>query len=102
MKRDNGGRGVVLIGHSQGTFHLRRLLRTEIDPKPALRKQLVSAVLLGGNVLVKRGQRAGGDFQHVPACRAAAQFGCVIATRSSTRPRPTARASASRRPRPTP
>ena len=57
MKRYNGGRGVVLIGHSQGSFHLRRLLRTEIDPKPALRRQLVSAVLLGGNVLVKRGQR---------------------------------------------
>ena len=79
MKRYNGGRGVVLIGHSQGTFHLRRLLRTEIDPKPALRRQLVSAVLLGGNVLVKRGQQKGGDFQNVPACRAASQTGCVIA-----------------------
>ncbi len=57
MKNDNRGRGVVLIGHSQGTFHLRRLIRTEIDPKPALRKQLVSALLLGGNVLVKQGRR---------------------------------------------
>jgi hypothetical protein len=79
MKRYNGGRGVVLIGHSQGTNHLRRLVRTEIDPKPALRKQLVSAVLLGGNVLVKRGRQKGGDFQNVPACRAASQTGCVIA-----------------------
>ncbi len=79
MKRYNGGRGVVLIGHSQGTFHLRRLLRTEIDPKPALRRQLVSALLLGGNVLVKRGQQKGGDFQNVPACRAGSQTGCVIA-----------------------
>jgi hypothetical protein len=69
----------VLVGHSQGTFVLRRLLRAEIDPRPAVRRQLVSAVLLGGNVLVKQGKDRGGDFQHVPACTAPAQAGCVIA-----------------------
>ena len=79
MRNHNRGRGVVLIGHSQGSFHLRRLIRTEIDPKPALRRQLVSALLLGGNVLVKRGRQTGGDFQNVPACRAEGQPGCVIA-----------------------
>ena len=79
MKNDNRGRGVVLIGHSQGTFHLRRLIRTEIDPKPALRRQLVSALLIGGNVLVRKGRRAGGDFQNVPACREASEAGCVVA-----------------------
>ena len=79
MANHNRGRGVVLVGHSQGTFVLRRLLRTEIDPRPAVRKQLVSAVLLGGNVLVKQGRDRGGDFQHVPACTAPAQARCVIA-----------------------
>ena len=37
LARDNHGRGVVLIGHSQGTIMLRQLIRKEIDPKPALR-----------------------------------------------------------------
>ena len=30
----NHGRGVVLIGHSQGSFVLRQLVAKEIDPKP--------------------------------------------------------------------
>ncbi len=78
MRNHNHGRGVVLIGHSQGTFVLRRLLRTEIDPKPAVRRQLVSALLLGGNVLVKQGRLIGGDFQNVPACSSPTEAGCVI------------------------
>ena len=79
MKNHNRGRGVVLIGHSQGTGVLRRLARTEIDPSPTLRRRLVSALLLGGNVLVKQGQTVGGDFQNIPACTAAGETGCVIA-----------------------
>jgi pimeloyl-ACP methyl ester carboxylesterase len=79
LKHDNHGRGVVLIGHSQGTFVLRSLVAKEIDRKPQVRKLLVSAILLGGNVLVGQGQVVGGDFQHVPACRSSTQVGCVIA-----------------------
>ena len=88
MKNHNRGRGVVLIGHSQGTNVLRRLMRTEIDSRPALRRQLVSAVLLGGNVLVKQGKEVGGDFQHVPACTAPGQAGCVIAYSAFNEPPP--------------
>jgi hypothetical protein len=79
LRNFNHGRGVVLIGHSQGTFVLRRLVREEIDPKPAARKRLISAVLLGGNVVVKQGQDTGGDFKKIPACRSRTQAGCVIA-----------------------
>ena len=79
LERDNGGRGVVLIGHSQGTRMLRQLVRAEIDRQPAVRERIVSAILLGGNVTVRRGQPAGGDFQNVPACAGSAQIGCVIA-----------------------
>lgn len=79
LEHDNKGRGVVFISHSQGTFELRRLLAEEVDRKPAVRKRLVSAILLGGNVVVRRGSDAGGDFQHIPACRATTQLGCVIA-----------------------
>lgn len=79
LAKDNDGRGFVLVGHSQGTGMLRQLIREEVDAVPAVRDRLVSAVLLGGNVIVRRGQRAGGDFQNVPACASAAQLGCVIA-----------------------
>jgi hypothetical protein len=75
----NDGRGVVFIGHSQGTFMLTNLITTEIDPDPDLRRLVVSALLIGGNVLVGAGQDAGGDFQNIPACRSADQTGCVVA-----------------------
>ena len=79
LRRDNRGRGVVLIGHSQGTAMLRALIRREIDRRPAVRRRLVSALLIGGNVLVRRGSDAGGDFRNVRACLRPAQVGCVIA-----------------------
>jgi hypothetical protein len=79
LAHHNHGRGFVLISHSQGTFALRQLIREEIDRKPAVRKRLVSALLLGGNVTVRKGSTVGGDFRNVPACRSATQLGCVVA-----------------------
>lgn len=79
LRKFNKGRGVVLVGHSQGTFVLRDLIRQEIDPKPAMRRRLVSAILLGGNVNVRKGSDRGGDFKRVRACRRARQIGCVVA-----------------------
>jgi hypothetical protein len=79
LTRENHGRGFVLIGHSQGTFLLRRLIADEIDRKPGVRKRLVSALLFGGNVTVRKGSGVGGDFRNVPACRSARQLGCVVA-----------------------
>ena len=79
LRRYNKGRPFVLIGHSQGTFVLRQLVTSEIDPKPALRSRLISAILLGGNVTVRKGRDVGGDFKHVRACRSRTQLGCVIA-----------------------
>ena len=89
LARDNRGRGVVLIGHSQGAFVLAELIRHEIDGKP-VQRQLVSALLLGTTVTVPRGKDVGGSFQSVPACRSASQVGCVIsyATYRSTIPPP--------------
>jgi hypothetical protein len=79
LKKHNDGRGVVLISHSQGTFHVRRLVEEEIDPRRKVRKKLVSAILLGGDVTVREGDDVGGDFQHVEACRSRRQLGCVVA-----------------------
>jgi hypothetical protein len=70
---------VVFIGHSQGTFVLRQLIAQEVDKKAAVRRRLVSAILLGGNVLVKKGSDKGGDFQNIKACRSASQLRCVVA-----------------------
>jgi hypothetical protein len=78
LKNDNNGRGVVLIGHSQGSGVLTELLRREIDGKP-IQSRIVSALLLGTNVAVPKGKDVGGAFKSVPLCRAADQTGCVIA-----------------------
>lgn len=72
------GRPFVLLGHSQGASHLRRLVADVVDGNPALRDRLLSAMLLGTTVSVPVGGDVGGSFAAVPACREAAQVGCVI------------------------
>lgn len=78
MATDNGGRGFVLVGHSQGSWLLTRLVAEEIDGGPA-QAQMVSALLLGAAVSVARGQDTGGSFRSVRLCRTARQIGCVVA-----------------------
>ena len=73
------GKPVILIGHSQGAAILIQLVRQEIDSDPVLRKRLVSAIIVGGNVQVPRGRTVGGSFRTVPICTAPGQVGCVIA-----------------------
>jgi hypothetical protein len=92
-------RGVVLIGHSQGTGMLRRLLRTEIEAQPAQLRRVVSAILLGGNVTVPAGKIVGGDFRRTPLCTRRAQVACVVAYSSfATDPPEDARFGRSRPP----
>jgi hypothetical protein len=79
LHRYNRGRGFVLIGHSQGALVLIQLIKEQIDQNKTLRKRLVSAILLGGNVLVPRGRGVGGTFRHIPGCQSAAETSCVIA-----------------------
>lgn len=80
----NEGRGIVFIGHSQGASILIKLLKEQVDTKPALRRKLVSALLLGGNVTVRKGRTTGGDFKHIPLCGSSTQTGCVVAYSSFT------------------
>jgi hypothetical protein len=79
LAHDNHGRGVVLVGHSQGAALLIPLIQHEIDPNPSERHLLVSALLMGGNVTVPVGQSVGGDFKNIPACQSTEQTGCVVA-----------------------
>jgi hypothetical protein len=80
----NHGRGIVFIGHSQGATILIRLLRREVDGTPSVRRRLVSALLLGGDVTVRKDRSTGGDFSHIPACSSDHQTGCVVAYSSFT------------------
>jgi hypothetical protein len=88
LAHDNHGRGVVFLGHSQGSGVLIQLLRTQVDPNPTERRLVVSAVILGGNVTVKTGSDTGGDLQNIPACRSFTQTGCVVAYSSFLDPPP--------------
>ena len=78
LQHDNAGRGVVLIGHSQGSGVLTQLIKQEIDGKPA-QARMISALLLGTTLPVPKGKDVGGAFQNVPLCRAATQTGCAVA-----------------------
>lgn len=90
LARSEPGRGVVLVGHSQGAGLLNRLIREEIDADDERRGRLVSALLLGSSVAVPEGEDVGGDFAEVPLCREPSQIGCVVsyATFRSTAPPP--------------
>jgi len=90
LAHDNHGRPIIFIGHSQGAAMLIRLLQSQIDPNARLRRQLVSAIILGGNVQVPTGKTVGGSFAHIPTCTSARATGCVIAYSSfGTAPPPT-------------
>jgi len=73
----NDGRGVILIGHSQGSGMLKRLIAEEIENSDAL-AQVIAAHLVGYNVEVPTGARVGGDFQRMPLCSSTEETGCVV------------------------
>jgi hypothetical protein len=77
LQHENKGRGVVLIGHSQGSGLLTRLIAAEIDGKP-IQKQLISALLIGSAVAVPQGKAVGGSFKKIFLCSQADEVGCVI------------------------
>jgi hypothetical protein len=85
----NHGRGVIVIGHSQGASMLIQLLARQVDNDAAVRAHLVSAIILGGNVTVPVGKTVGGSFKHIPACTSSSETACVIAYSSFDQMPPT-------------
>jgi Protein of unknown function (DUF3089) len=77
LAHENKGRGVVLIGHSQGSGVLTQLISKEIDGKPAQAK-VISAILMGTRLPLDKGKDTG-LFKSMPLCHSASQTGCVIA-----------------------
>lgn len=81
MRAHNDGRDFILLGDSQGSHMLKRLLQDKFDNDEALRGQLLSAMLIGptGTVQVPDGEQVGGSFANIPLCTSATATGCVIA-----------------------
>ncbi|WP_329060263.1 DUF3089 domain-containing protein [Streptomyces sp. NBC_01429] len=89
-------RGVVVLGHSQGTATAAAMMAQRVDGDAEVRSRLVSAILLGGNVEVPEGRDSGGGFdpdstfQHIPACHRGAgepmPTGCVVSYSSYALP----------------
>ena len=80
LRNHSGGRGFVLIGHSQGASHLSRLIDEEIDGNRKLRERMISAIVPGSNnIYVPKGGTVGGNLAKIPACTRGNQIGCVMA-----------------------
>jgi len=79
LAKDNKGRGVVLIGHSQGSGMLKQLLSDVIEKDPAMRGKVIAAYLAGTNVAVPPGATVGGDLKVMPLCTSKTDIGCVVA-----------------------
>jgi pimeloyl-ACP methyl ester carboxylesterase len=77
LEHDNNNRGVVLVGHSQGSGVLTRLLAAELD-KEDHDKRFISALLLGTTVTAPKGKIVGGTFKQLPTCTKDDELGCVI------------------------
>jgi len=78
LANDNKGRGVVLIGHSQGALRLAELLARDIEGTPA-QSRVVSALLVGLNVAVPKGGNTPAWLKGMTLCRTGEQTGCIVA-----------------------
>lgn len=85
LAHDNGGRGVILIGHSQGARHLSRLVAEEIVGTEAAAR-IVAAYLIGWPVPIADPLAADPSTPGqptvqpaLPACQRPSQTGCMVA-----------------------
>ncbi|WP_223649506.1 DUF3089 domain-containing protein [Hymenobacter psoromatis] len=74
----NQGRPIIIAGHSQGATHATRLLHDFFDHDPALRKRLVAAYLIGGQVKTN-------EYQTIRPCPDSLATGCFVAWNTSER-----------------
>ncbi len=74
LEHHNNGRGVILIGHSQGARMIQFLLEKSIQGTPA-EDQLISAMPIGYTYLVDKETQT---FNGMPLCESKSQTGCLI------------------------
>ena len=82
----NDGRGVVLIGHSEGSYELAQLLTEHVDQFPRVRALLVSAIITGANL---PSYTVGfGPLKTIGPCQSNTQTGCVVDFNAFAEPPP--------------
>ena len=72
---------IILVGHSQGSLHLARLMQRRVAGTP-LAKRIVAAYLVGWPLSIEADLPALG----LPPCRAPGEAGCVISWQSFSEP----------------
>ena len=88
LKNYNNGRGVILVGHSQGSSVLQGLLANSIIGKPA-QDLIISAMPTG----ITYPTDENGTFMGMPPCETKSQTGCIIAYSSFREDVPPAKTS---------
>jgi hypothetical protein len=87
LQNENNGRDLVLIGHSQGSHMLTRVLKERFDGDQAMTDKLLSALLTGtSEVFVPIGEVIGGTFTNLPLCTIEGQTGCIVVYNSVSGP----------------
>lgn len=71
LKHYNRGRPIIIASHSQGTGHAEKLLRDYFDNDSLMRKKLITAYLIGGDLKKNA-------FKNIPSSDSASQTGCYI------------------------
>jgi hypothetical protein len=81
LENDNEGRPFVLLGHSQGTHVLIRLVQDRIEKDSKLSDKMAGALLVGavGAIHVPKGKLVGGTFKKTPLCDGDEITGCIVA-----------------------
>ena len=69
----------MILGHSQGSYHLQQLIREHVETSASQRRRLISAILLGGQRHRPQGQGHRRRLQARARLPPATQAGCVIA-----------------------
>ena len=74
-------RPILLVGHSQGSLHLTRLMRERIAGKP-IAKRIIAAYIVGWPISIEADLPSLG----LPACAAPAQPNCIVSWQSFAEP----------------
>lgn len=75
---NSSGRGFILIGHSQGTSHLIRLIQEEIEADPYLASRMIAAHLMGISVALPNDAEIGATFASTPPCTFDDDISCFV------------------------
>jgi hypothetical protein len=74
MENENNGRGVILIGHSQGARMIDYILKNDVIGKPA-ENNLISAMPIGYTYVLDRETQT---YEGMPLCESKEQTACLI------------------------